>query len=237
MPTSEPSESKASAPKGPRRSSLAQERSRATRRKLVRVALALWTEAGFARGIEETTVEDIARAAGVTKGTFYFHFAHKEDILLELGWNAADRIYEATGQALAGGLTIDESLLRVLAMLARQIEQVPREAVARSLAEFHRASSSQVTNPGHTAFPSSFAALFRHARDAGELPASVDPADLGNVMNALAMDSILLWTIDGARDLRASFAARAELILAGARATGEADAKAGTAGRARANFR
>jgi AcrR family transcriptional regulator len=26
------------------------------------------------------------QAAGVTKGTFYFHFAHKEEILLELGY-------------------------------------------------------------------------------------------------------------------------------------------------------
>jgi len=60
---------------GPRRSALLQERSRHTRRELVRAALALWNERGFERGVEETTVEEIARAAGVTKGTFYFHFA------------------------------------------------------------------------------------------------------------------------------------------------------------------
>src|SRR5205807_10188546 len=70
------------APSGPRRSALLQERSRNTRRQLVRTALALWDERGFEKGVEDTTVEEIARAAGVTKGTFYFHFAHKEDILL-----------------------------------------------------------------------------------------------------------------------------------------------------------
>src|SRR6185369_9527256 len=55
-----------------RRAALLQERSRHTRRELVRAALALWNERGFERGVEETTVEEIARAAGVTKGTFYF---------------------------------------------------------------------------------------------------------------------------------------------------------------------
>ena len=61
---------------GPRRSSLVQERSRRTRQQLVNAAVKLWTERGFENGVETTTVEEIARAAGVTKGTFYFHFAH-----------------------------------------------------------------------------------------------------------------------------------------------------------------
>src|SRR5262245_12922779 len=75
---------------GPRRSGLLQERSRRTRHELVRTALALWEKRGFEHGIEATTVEEIAHAAGVTKGTFYFHFAHKEDILLEMGVETAE---------------------------------------------------------------------------------------------------------------------------------------------------
>jgi len=75
---------------GPRRSSLVQERSRRTRQELVNAAVALWTERGFENGVEATTVEEIARAAGVTKGTFYFHFAHKEDVLLEMGLETAE---------------------------------------------------------------------------------------------------------------------------------------------------
>ena len=72
-----------------RRSGLLQERSRQTRQRLVRAALELWTVRGFETGIEDTTVEEISQAAGVTKGTFYFHFARKEEILLEMGWDTA----------------------------------------------------------------------------------------------------------------------------------------------------
>ena len=86
---------------GPRRSGLVQERSRRTRRALVDAALALWTERGFDDGIDDTTVEEIAQAAGVTKGTFYFHFAHKEDILLEIGWGTSEAMYKDTTKYLA----------------------------------------------------------------------------------------------------------------------------------------
>ena len=51
-----------------------------TRALLVDAALRVFAEHGY----EEATVEDIAAAAGYSKGAYYFHFASKEDIFLEL---------------------------------------------------------------------------------------------------------------------------------------------------------
>ncbi len=51
-----------------------------TRALLVDAALRVFAE----RGYEEATVDDIAAAAGYSKGAYYFHFASKEDIFLEL---------------------------------------------------------------------------------------------------------------------------------------------------------
>jgi AcrR family transcriptional regulator len=73
------------APSPPRqRAALLNARSRETRRALVRAALRLWGQGDFDVAYEASTVADIARAAGVSRGTFYFHFAGKEDILLEM---------------------------------------------------------------------------------------------------------------------------------------------------------
>lgn len=36
------------------------------------------------KGYRDTTTDEIARAAGLTKGAFYFHFKSKEDMLVEL---------------------------------------------------------------------------------------------------------------------------------------------------------
>lgn len=57
-----------------------QERSRRKQEALLRSALALFAE----RGYEETSIEDIARQAGVAVGGFYQHFASKRQILLVL---------------------------------------------------------------------------------------------------------------------------------------------------------
>lgn len=51
-----------------------------TRALLVDAALRVFAEHGY----EEATVEDIAAAAGYSKGAYYFHFASKEGIFLEL---------------------------------------------------------------------------------------------------------------------------------------------------------
>ena len=123
---------------GPRRSGLVQERSRRTRRALVDAALAFWTERGFDDGIDDTTVEEIAEAAGVTKGTFYFHFAHKEDILLEIGWGTAEAMYKETTKYLADEVPVEEAFDKLMTSLARRISAGPRVAVGRTIAEFYR---------------------------------------------------------------------------------------------------
>lgn len=56
------------------------ERRALTRARLVEAALDVFSLAGY----EHATVDDIARAARVSKGAFYFHFTSKEDMLAEL---------------------------------------------------------------------------------------------------------------------------------------------------------
>ena len=45
-------------------------------------------------GIENASVSDIARAARVSRPSFYFHFPSKEHVLLELQWQAEQRIVD-----------------------------------------------------------------------------------------------------------------------------------------------
>ncbi|MEU3729727.1 TetR family transcriptional regulator [Streptomyces sp. NPDC033538] len=52
---------------------------RAVRAELAEVAIGLFTHQGF----DETTVEDIARAAGMTKRSFFRYFPTKEDVVFD----------------------------------------------------------------------------------------------------------------------------------------------------------
>src|SRR5687767_7392883 len=56
------------------------ERADETRKRLFRAAAELFA----ARGYHETTVDDIARKAGVAKGTFFVHFPTKDAVIVEL---------------------------------------------------------------------------------------------------------------------------------------------------------
>ena len=203
---------------GPKRSSLAQERSRETRRKLVKAALDLWSERGFETGIDSTTAEEIAARAGVAKGTFYFHFARKEQVLLEMGWLTARALYEDALRALANGRSLDAVLDQLMTKLARRIEKGPRAAVGRMIQEFHRAPESEVLyDQEHYGFQRAFSVVFTHAQDSGELPDDLAPRDLAAMLTALVMDGIRDWTVDERVDLAAVLRQRTALLLAGAR--------------------
>jgi AcrR family transcriptional regulator len=200
---------------GPRRSSLVQERSRRTRRELVNAAVKLWTERGFESGVETTTVEEIARAAGVTKGTFYFHFAHKEDVLLEMSNAAGDAAMEVARRSAEEGSPIDEIIQRAFAETARRTERMPRAAIARTLAEFYKhPTRSRDHNVTREVFPD----LFESAQQRGELPADVDPVEVAEMLNALMITAVEGWVHGAYPRLAPVLAYRARVLLAGVRA-------------------
>ena len=178
----------------------------------------LWTERGFENGIEETTVEEIVQAAGVTKGTFYFHFAHKEDILLEVGWGTSEAMFKDATKVLASDRSVDDALDELLGVLARRITATPRAAVARTLAEFYRRADRGRDLAGeHFGFQRSFAVVFFHAQETGELPTTTDARSLGEMLSALTVGAIGAWIGGVETDLAAALRFRAALVLAGVR--------------------
>jgi AcrR family transcriptional regulator len=200
-----------------------QERSRRTRRDLVDAAMRLWTARGFETGIEETTVEEIAHEAGVTKGTFYFHFAHKEDILLEIGWFTSQATLRDATDALADDEPIDVVLDTVLSGLARRISETPRAAVARTLTEFHRNNARREPDTGEEryGFQRSFALVFFHAQQSGQVPETTDARVLGEILSTMTVGAVSSWIHGLEPDLGTALLLRARLLLGGVRALGE----------------
>ena len=66
-----------------------EEKTEKTKNDLMTSALTLFQE----RGYDGVSVEEITRAAGVAKGTFYTYFETKSDIIVEEFWKI-DRFYE-----------------------------------------------------------------------------------------------------------------------------------------------
>jgi AcrR family transcriptional regulator len=84
-----------------------------TRQRVFEAAVAEFRRVGFA----EAQIDRIARAAGVVRGTFYFHFPRKEDVLLAL-----EDLLE--GQVAAGLIALpdaDPSLRAILTTVAEGV--------------------------------------------------------------------------------------------------------------------
>lgn len=92
-----------------------------TQEKIERVALTLFAE----KGVDRTTIGDIARAAGIAEGTIYRHFPSKE----ELVWQLFSRHYRRLAgeldalQAAQSGLRA--KLTAMVAMFCALFEQDP----------------------------------------------------------------------------------------------------------------
>src|SRR5688500_13060162 len=162
----------------PRRSALLQQRSRNTRRKLIRAALELWNERGFEEAFESTTAEEIARFAGLSKGTFYFHFAHKDDILLEMSWATAEIMSEEAATAMGRGEPGFPLVERLMTSLAGRVSQAPRAAVLRATSHWSRLIHTGMVPTGGQDFGEVFGSVVRYAVEAGDLPPDTEVEEL-----------------------------------------------------------
>lgn len=87
----------------------------------------------LAHGFEDTTVDAIVAAAGVSKGTFYLYFERKEDLLLEYGWKRLARIGEMLPDLLSR-TTFADALNELLDTVVRG-KTWNRELTARAIDE------------------------------------------------------------------------------------------------------
>jgi len=205
---------------GRKRSLLAQERSRDTREAIIRAALELWRERGYAAGTDDPTAEEIAERAGISKATFYLHFARKDDILLATAWVTTKVFHEDALQALLVGGPVEDILDDVTVRLSRRIQNVPRLLLQRML---HAQAPVREPEPRrddaeHFGFDRGFALIFLQAQQSGDLPQTLSAAALGSMFEAMAYQSMREWAYQADADLLATLRTRFAVLLAGARA-------------------
>lgn len=124
--------------KSPTRGTRSESRRRARRDALVDATIAQLRE----RGLSEASVDDIVRAAGVAKGTFYLYFGTKDDAVNAVAERLVENVGHLVGEALARG---DRSPVDRVLSLGRAVSQVGHEPYERDLIEvFHRPENRAV---------------------------------------------------------------------------------------------
>lgn len=129
-------------------------------------------------GLAGADVSAIANAAGVVRGTFYFHFPTKEHVLVELERNEEARIVAELD--VAQGQTDD--LASVLSLLVRHVADAERRLgpiVFRDMLGLHF-SANRPAEDELSAHPLAEFVIgaITDAQDAGQVPQDSDPNEL-----------------------------------------------------------
>jgi AcrR family transcriptional regulator len=182
-----------------RRSLLRQERSKETRRNLLRTAIRLWGE----RGVDAVTVEEICAAAGVGRTTFYLHFDSKEGLLSSLPGATATGV-AAELDHVRGTSSLDDQLEVFVAGIVRRMEGVPKALADRVLhsqrVQDMKARAQDGPREG-LLFADMLAGVLADARGRGELVADADTVELGAMLGALTLDAIETWASRRSEDI------------------------------------
>ncbi|CAM3021022.1 TetR/AcrR family transcriptional regulator [Mycobacterium intermedium] len=149
------------------------------------------------RGLAGADVAAIVTAAGVARGTFYFHFPTKEHVLVELE-HVEETQMVARLQAKVGKST---DLRSVLTMVVRQVLAAERKlgpVVFRDMLALHFSPTRPVEDElgGHPLAEFVIAAITR-AQHAGRVSRDAEPGELGVIF--LTGLFALLATAGGSR--------------------------------------
>jgi len=108
----------------------------ARRAELVSAAAAAFAQ----RGVANTAVSDIVKAAGVAQGTFYLYFDSKDDAIIAVVERVADAIVENTAARIAAASSAVDRLLALPGVLS----EVGAEPEAAGLVDLMHRSENRI---------------------------------------------------------------------------------------------
>ncbi|GHF99720.1 TetR family transcriptional regulator [Deinococcus piscis] len=183
------------------------------RSEIYEAAIALFKESGF----ENTTATEIARASGVSRGTFFNYYPYKEAVLLDYGSLVVKSLEAEAGRRLDRGQPPLDVLYDIWSLLAD--ENTKERDLFPPLAY-------EVMNPNPERAQTAYRALrlsgvveliLRPLHDAGELRSDLSLARISNLIADTYLLVALRWSAYGTgRSLHDELRLSLDLLLTGA---------------------
>lgn len=206
-----------------------------TRERLFEAALREFREFGFAGA----QIDRIARAAGVARGTFYFHFPSKDDVLIELARRINTRIAQRVAALGHSPFGLRDLLRRVNDAIIDEHTRVGEAGLQADLSALYMRRPQEVNVPDDHNAPSLAGMLtreFGRIRQTGEIRSPMSD-ELAAVVFMTSLFGIFVRIPPGERRREACYAL-IDLFVAGlGSAEGEARLSPAAAGAGAASTR
>jgi TetR/AcrR family transcriptional regulator, acrAB operon repressor len=189
-----------------------------TRATLLKTALSVFSAKGYAAA----TLDDVAKAAKVTRGAIYWHFKSKADLYNTLVEEFSARGAGVVQQAASEGGTLAEILRRIFVRVCTVIEEDKELRAVIELTLFKtgldpdlQAGRKKQIEEGNALLKGITEAM-QQGIDQGVLRADIDPADMARAFIAFENGAIQLWLLSPKSfSLKASAASFANILVAG----------------------
>lgn len=189
-----------------------------TRATLLKAGLSVFSAKGYAA----STLDDVAKAAKVTRGAIYWHFKSKADLYNTLVQEFSARGAAVVQQAVAEGGTLIDILRRVF---IRQCALIEEDKEARSVMELAlfktgldpelQAGRKKQVEAGNSLLEGITQAMQQGVAQ-GILRHDIDPADMARAFIAFENGAIQLWLVSPKSfSLKASAESFVDVLIAG----------------------
>lgn len=189
----------------------------ATRATILDAAMQLFSQ----QGVAATTLDDIARAAGVTRGAIYWHFAGKEELYYTLVQERFSRAFAHLDKLMQQPGAPLQRLRRLLIWQLAFVEENAEYRAVLELTLFKTAAPEMAEGMVHKAksleqMRRQLEMLIQEAIDAGELDADVDAGTAALMALGMTTGVTSLWLLDPqAFSIKAEAEALVTLFLQG----------------------
>ena len=192
-----------------------------TRDALLEAALAVFGSKGYAA----STLEDIAKAAKVTRGALYHHFAGKAELYHTLVTQAASQPGQVVQTAIAEGGSFLEIVRKVFVRQIVLLETDPQYRATAELVMFklephaELEQAAELLSSGRRATLELLTGAFEQGIEHGLVRSDLGSTELARTFMALQIGLFHVWsTHPHAFDLEQSAQAVAEVLIAGIQA-------------------
>jgi len=166
-----------------------------TRQAILDAALTVFSREGY----QASRLQDIANAAGVTRGAIYHHFGNKVELYITLIEKSSERISAIIEQAIEEGGSFQELAARVLVDFWTSLEENPQLAKVVELYNLRIGYVPELANfdrrreEGAEKVVNYIAGFISEAIENGELSSDLDPMIAARAFMAYQNGIRTLW--------------------------------------------